>query len=185
MSCHKWIIGARPAWPQSALAVRAPGNTLGVLALLLCLVATSLVGCATFEIETPDEMVAVEESNREYVAMTHDGVVLRVLVHSQGEGVNDVPRAGHDFWVESVRERMRTRGGYALLEEREVQSVDGHRGTRMEFGRDQDGVPYQYWMVLFVTEDNIHVIDAGGRQDRLEGARDALERALSSYEVKR
>lgn len=152
--------------------------------LLVALAATLWMGCATFEIETPEQMVAVEESNREYVAMTHDGIVLRALVHAQGEAPGDVPSAGHDFWVEATRERMRTRGGYALLEEREVQSADGHQGTRLEFGRDQDGQPYHYWVTLFVTEENIHVLDAGGRQDRFEGVQDTIEAALSSYRVK-
>ena len=145
-----------------------------------------LTGCAAaFDIDTPTEMVAVEHSKSEYVAMTHDGVVLRALVHSQGDGRRDVPRAAHEFWVESMRERMRTRGGYALLEEKEVESANGHRGTRLEFGRDHDGVPYRYWLVLFVTEDNLHVIDAGGRQDRFDKASKAIDGAIESYRVQK
>jgi hypothetical protein len=155
------------------------------LAAILLMGAAQLVGCSTFDIETPDEMVAVEKSNHEYVAMTHDGVVVRVLVHEQGDSDTEVGVAGHDFWVESVRERMRTRGGYALLDESEVKSANGHRGTRLEFGRDQDGTAYLYWMTVFVTDDHVHILDAGGRKDRFEGAKDAVARALASYEVKK
>ena len=154
------------------------------LAAALLTACVALTACAgPYSIETPPQMVALEEDSRDYVAMTHDGVVLRARVLSQGQGRYDVPRAEHDFWVEATRERMRTAGGYALLDEKEVQSADGHRGTRLEFGRDHNGRPYHYWMILFVTEDNIHVIDAGGAEERFEGARDAVEAALSSYEV--
>jgi hypothetical protein len=152
--------------------------------IVLVVATTQLVGCATFEIETPPDMVAVEKSDQAYVAMTHDGIVLRALVHEQGNTDDGVGLAGHDFWVESVRERMRTRGGYALLEEREVESANGHRGTRMEFGRDQEGTPYLYSLTIFVTDEYVHVLDAGGRKDRMEGARDAVEKALASYVVK-
>lgn len=156
-----------------------------LVAALVLAASTQLLGCAAFDIETPDEMVAIEKTNYEYVAMTHDGVVLRALVHKQGDSARDVGVAGHEFWVESVRERMRTRGGYALLEEREVRDVEGHRGTLLEFGRDQEGTPYRYWLTIFVTEDHVHIIDAGGLEDRFDGARDAIEQALASYEVKK
>ena len=150
----------------------------------LLVVASWLAGCGTFDVDTPDQMVAVEKSDREYVAMTHDGVVVRALVHEQGDPDEGVGVAGHDFWVESVRERMRTRGGYALLEEKEVRSANGHHGTRLEFGRDQEGTTYLYWLTIFVTEENIHIVDAGGPKDRFEAAQEAVERALSTYEVK-
>ncbi len=156
----------------------------GLLCAALLMLASLLVGCETFDVDTPDDMVAVEKGDREYVAMTHDGIVVRALVHEQGDPDDGVGVAGHDFWVESVRERMRTRGGYALLDEEEVQSANGHRGTRMEFGRDQEGTTYLYWLTIFVTDENVHIVDAGGRKDRFEAAQESVERALSSYEVK-
>jgi hypothetical protein len=164
----------RPLWINYALAS----------ALLAVVATTSLPGCATYEIQTPEDMVAVEKSDQAYVAMTHDGIVLRALVHDQGDPDEGVGVAGHDFWVASVRERMRTRGGYALLEELEVESANGHRGTRMEFGRDQEGTPYLYSLTIFVTEDHVHILDAGGRKVDMDGARDALDKALASYVVK-
>lgn len=158
----------------------------GLLGLVLAVLLVGS-GCASFyEIETPQEMIEVDGHDaRTYVAMTHDGVVLRARVIPQGEGRNVTPRGNHDFWVSAIRERMRTTGGYALLEEKEVESANGWKGTRLEFGRDHQGAPYQYWMTLFVTEDNIHIVDAGGRKARFESAQEAVERALASYEVLR
>lgn len=152
-----------------------------VLAVAIVSSAVGLMGCASFDIETPEEMVVVEKSGNEYVAMTHDGIVLRALVHPR----EDAEGGGHDFWVKSVRERMRTRGGYALLDEYDVESADGHRGTRLEFGRDQDGIPYQYWITLFVTDDAVHVIDTGGRDERFDNVREVVKQAIASYEVRK
>ena len=153
--------------------------------LLLLVVGMLLVvsGCATFEIDTPREMIETDQTDsRNYVAMTHDGVVVRARVIPQGEH-HETPHGDQDFWVDALRERMRTTGGYALIEEKEVESANGHVGTRLEFGRDHQGATYQYWMTLFVTDDNIHVVDAGGRKARFESAQEAVEAALASYEV--
>jgi hypothetical protein len=158
--------------------------TKGMLLLCVALMLMMASGCATFEIDTPREMIETDGTDsRNYVAMTHDGVVLRARVIPQGEGRNETPRGDQDFWVNALRERMRTTGGYALLEEKEVESANGHAGTRLEFGRDHQGAPYQYWMTLFVTDDNIHILDAGGRRARFESAQEAVESALASYEV--
>ncbi len=152
------------------------------VSVVLLMVLVLLTGCETYEIETPQEMIEVTRTNSNYVAMTHDGVVIRGRVIRQGED-SSVPRANQDFWVNATRERMRLSGGYALLDEDSVRSSNGHQGTRMEFGRDQDGRTYRYWVQIFVTEDYIHVLDAGGREERFEKAEGAVERALASYQV--
>lgn len=157
--------------------------SISATVVLLLFSCSLLMGCASFDIETPPQMVVIEKSSDTYVAMTHDGVVLRANVYSQGDSSRDVPRGSQEFWVKSTRERMRTTGGYALLDETAARSADGHEGTRLEFGRDQNGVPYHYWVILFVTDDHIHVIDVGGRQDRFEDAKEAVQQALASYEV--
>lgn len=157
-----------------------------LVAALIC-AAVLISGCQSpFDIETPAQMIEIDgESRLRYLAMTHDGVVLRVRVISQGDGRNDVPQADGDFWANAVRERMRLAGGYALLEEKEVRSANGREGIRLEFGRDQDRQTYRYWLTLFVTDEHIHVIEAGGREDRFQAAEESIEEALSSYRVRR
>ena len=167
------------------MKTHSPHNLWSVLGLI-SMIALVSVACASpsFDIETPAEMVELERDYHRYVAMTHDGVVLRALVYSQGERrSDDAPRAQQQFWADAVRERMRTSGGYALLDEEHVQSADGRSGNRLKFGRDQNGVPYQYWITIFVTDEHIHIIDVGGREDRFERAQEAVEAALSSYRV--
>lgn len=165
--------------------------TLLKRALLGSLLAISLsaMACADFRITTPDQMVEVSKTRNtaaDYVAMTHHGVVMRAQTFEVGESRGaDAPPASLDFWEQAVMERMRTRGGYALLEKSQTQAASGEQGLRLEFGRDQNGAPYRYTVALFVTEKRIHLIEAGGRQDRYEEATEAIDQALESYLIKR
>lgn len=154
--------------------------------VLIILAALTLTACSTFDITTPSNMVAVEKSSREYVAMTPDGVILRSLVHKQGDESNkEVGRASLEFWVESVTERMRTRGGYALLAQSRVTSANGVEGAHLQFGRDQESETYLYNLTIFVTKKNVHVIDAGGEKARFEAVKPSIEAAIKSYNAKR
>lgn len=157
------------------------------LVVVAAMAAIFLTGCPEpFEVETPSSMVELSTSDdRTYVAMTHDNVVVRARVMRQGDDYGDTPQASGEFWTDAIRERMRLNGGYELLEEQQVESDNGHEGTRLEFGRDQEGEPYRYWMTLFVTDHNIHLIEAGGRGDRFESATEDIEELLSSYTVHR
>ncbi len=142
-----------------------------------------------FEVETPSAMIELHTpDDASFVAMTADGVVVRARAIRQGDDddpLAESPRAEHDFWVDAIRQRMRTRAGYALLDEVDVQCAGGTDGTRLEFGRDHEETPYVYWLTLYVTDDTVHVIEAGGRQDRFDDAREAVEMTLDSYRVLR
>lgn len=161
-------------------------------ALALVFLAFSASACATFDLDVPTQMAPVQPTRYrasgegEYAlrAMTPKGVVLAVRVIPQ-EDKRGVPKASHEFWVEAIRQRMRTSGGYALLGEESVADLHGHKGTRLMFGRDQRGATYLYWLTVFVTDENIHLVEAGGRKEPFEEARVIVEQALASYEVKR
>lgn len=187
--------GRRPAWsPGAAWQDRAPDDATSQardpsanFAFILALVALSfaLAGCpSSIAIDTPEQMVTVEDSSRDYVAMTHDGVVLRARLLSQGDGrLDDVPPASLDFWSDAATEKMRTAGGHALIDETTVESADGYTGRQFEFGRDQNGESFRYVLVLFATDDELHIIDAGGEHERLEQVREAVDDAIAGYRV--
>ncbi len=160
------------------------------LPILLVGALILFTGCEydAFEVDTPPEMIEIttDDDHHQFVAMTADGVTVRARALRQGDDRSaETPRAEHDFWVDAVRERMRTRAGYALLDQSDVRSADGTEGTRLEFGRDHEETPYLYWLTLFVTEETVHVIEAGGRKERFDGARDAVEETLDGYRVLR
>ena len=158
-----------------------------MIALLLS-VGFSFAGCAKFAIDTPSAMVELNESsysNYDYRATTPDGVVVGVRVERMKEGSGNTPVGELEFWAESTQLRLRTLGGYALLDESEVTSANGVDGIQLRFGRDQDDSPYTYWVTLFVTTKFIHAIEAGGRRDLFEAAQSDIETAIQSYQVKR
>lgn len=142
---------------------------------------------APFEISTPSGMIELEEaswSDYDWRATTPDGIVLAVRSIPQGDG-REVPQGSLEFWVEALTLRMRAGGGYALLSTEDAQSADGTPGTTLHFGRDQGGDTFAYDVTVFVTERWIHVVEAGGRSDRMDAYATALEQAVAGYRVRR
>ncbi len=156
------------------------------LILLLALVLSGVIGgCAGrhFRLEASDAFVELDpaQQSREgfaYRATTANGAVIGV------REVDNDRHASADFWVEAVRNRIRRAGGYALLSESDVRSADGTAGHQMRFGRDESQHPYDYWITVFVTHDRIYVVEAGGRREHFEPAREAVERAIGSLQLR-
>lgn len=160
---------------------RAP--SLGALLLAGGFIALS--GCAQFAINTPPEMVEVtteRDSLFDYRATSMEGAVLGVRVLDEPAG-EDIESPGQTFWVDSIKRNLRLHKGYALLNEEKIKSANGHAGTLLKFGRDQRGESFLYWIAIYRTDENLHLVDAGGRKERFDKARPSIEKALASYEV--
>lgn len=150
-------------------------KTLYTLALL-CLVS----GCGRpFEVNTARRFVELEEeySGYEYRATTADGVVVgvRAIDIDPDKGEADVA-----FWAEAVEQRMRQIGGYALLENVDVRGAGGRAGKQLRFGRDEGERPYRYWVTLFIDDDYLFLIEAGGAQEAFTRAQRDVERMIKS-----
>jgi hypothetical protein len=130
------------------------------------ILATALltVACGRpFDVKTPREFVELENQDPEYDyrATTPDGVVVAVrAVDAKGRGTVE-------FWEESVKLRMRDVSGYALLGAKEVRSEDGTLGKELRFGHDQNGKPYAYRVTVFVAQNRVFLIEAGGAKDAM------------------
>jgi hypothetical protein len=138
------------------------------------------VGCGPrFDLATPRDFIALdqgEQANRGYAlrATTADGVVIAV------REIENTRHGSQDFWVQAIRNRLRRAGGYALLEEEEITAASGERGHQMRFGRDDNGHPYAYWLTVFVTNDRITLIEAGGRRETFEEQSSAVRDAIAA-----
>jgi len=77
---------------------------------------------------------------------------------------------------------MRTLGGYALLDRRDVKSKSGADGIQLRFGHDEDGEPYLYWVTLFVTESRIFVLEAGGPKEEVQREEARIEWSIANFE---
>jgi hypothetical protein len=147
-----------------------------VAALLL-----NLVGCSGFALRPPEHFVELEEPEWSGFAMravNADGVVLGV------REVSNDPPGTLTFWTDAIRNRLRTVRGYALVEERPVKAASGHTGHQMLLGRDEGSQTYDYWVTVFVTDDEVLVVEAGGRREEFARVQHAVRRAIDGFEIR-
>lgn len=154
--------------------------------LRLALVATTLlssVACGpTFQATTPPGFVELEDEpydDYDYRATSADGLVIAV------RQIEHKPEGEISFWVTAIKNRMRERGGYALLEEVEVKSADGVAGTQLRFGHDEaSGKPHLYYLSVFVTPDFIYLMEAGGTKDLMTANEAKVQQAVASFRTR-
>jgi hypothetical protein len=123
-----------------------------------------LAGCGRpFVPATPPGFVDLGDryGRNEYRATTADGVVIGIRAFD-----ND-PKGEASFWSRTLERRMREMAGYALLDKRDVATASGLKGVQMRFGHDEGKTPYVYTLALFVTDDKVFVIEAGGSKDEV------------------
>ncbi|TVR03523.1 MAG: hypothetical protein EA398_04740 [Deltaproteobacteria bacterium] len=156
---------------------------LSALLLLVLLPA----GCAPFQIDTPDEMVALQEPRRSayaYRATSVDGVVLGVRTVRAGDN-QATPLADLAFWSDAIATMLRDERGYALLDTADIRSADGTPGRALHFGREHDGRQFRYDLHLYVGRRYIHILEVGGLDETLDARREAVDEALSGYRIRR
>ena len=143
----------------------------------LVLLGLLLGGCSTFKAKTPPGSVELEdhEARYDYRATTPDGVVLAV------RALPNEPRGDESFWSQAIEGRLRHRGGYALLDSRSVKSADGVAGKQLRFGHDEGARPHLYYLTLFVTEDHIFLVEAGGAKDLVERETAKIDAFVSGF----
>lgn len=148
---------------------------------LLAALLLSLAGCAGFSITPPEHFVVLDEPDWSGFAMravNADGVVLGV------REIDNDPRGTLTFWTDAIRNRLRTVRGYTLLEERPVKAASGHTGHQMLLGRDEGSQTYDYWVTVFVTDDEVLVVEAGGRREEFARVQQDLRRAIDGFVVR-
>lgn len=140
--------------------------------LSLALSLGALAGCGrSFVAATPPGFVDLGDryGKDEYRATTADGVVLGVRAMP-----ND-PKGERAFWTRAIENQMRELGGYALLGRRDVKNRSGMVGEQLRFGHDDHGQPALYYLTIFVTDDRIYLVEAGGPKAQVERFEPQLE----------
>lgn len=136
-----------------------------------------LASCAPL-LTTPDGFVKLDEHGvYDYRATTADGLVIAA------RQIDHDPEGSMAFWVRAVENEMRNRGGYALLERREVKTKKGLAGTQLRFGHDQGQEPHLYSVAIFVTEDDLFLVEIGGKKALIDQHQAQLEAALQSLDA--
>jgi hypothetical protein len=92
------------------------------------------------------------------------------------------PRANLDFWKDAVDARVR-RQGYTPEGQASVKSADGCDGRQLRYVRVEDQRTYRYWLTLFVVDDRVVVVEAGGDRENFDPAQTLVEKAVLSAHV--
>lgn len=137
-------------------------------------------GCgAAFTMNPPDDYLELESdySGYSYRATSAEGVRLAVReMDNDGHG-------SRPFWEQAVRNQLRFNGGYAITEEVEVHAASGHVGRLYRCGKDDSSRTYDYWVALFVTDDHVFVVEAGGLRAQFEPDRADLDAAIAGFRI--
>lgn len=145
------------------------------LALAVALVV-GMSGCTPL-LTTPDGFVQLEERTRyDYRATTADGLVIAA------RKIDHDPKGSIEFWVQAIENEMRNRGGYALLGKTQVKTARGLSGTQLRFGHDQGREPHLYYVVIFVTDGDVYLLEAGGTKVLVEKHAIQIDAAFQSLQ---
>ena len=155
-------------------------RTRWLMALIASLALAGLAGCGSgFYVAAPPGFVQLEDQEPDYAfrAASADGVViaLRKIEHR--------PKADLTFWVKAIQNRLRDRGGYALLSARDVTTKQGLKGKRLTFGHDQNGVEMKYEVTIFVTDDYLYLLEFGGTAQQLARQAARLDWVIENFQL--
>jgi len=148
---------------------------------LAALVTVALAsGCGPgVRIETPPGFATLEKQT-EYVyrSASADGVVIAVRREK------NEPKGNLDFWSDALDRRLRNNRYNPDGKPVDLHAASGQPGRKMRYTREDQGRKYRFWAAVFVTEDKVWVIEAGGDEERFTGkTADAITRAMESIVI--
>ncbi len=149
--------------------------------LALVLAGLGLAACGRpFEAATPEGFVDLgderyDQTNHEYRATTADGVVLGTRAFE-----ND-PAVDLSLAVRALENRVRVGQGYALIEKKDVAARDGTKGVEMKFGHDEPSGTHLYYVTVFVTEDWVYLLEAGGKKELVDKAQASIDWSIKNF----
>ena len=145
--------------------------------LLLATTLTAGTGCRGFDIQTPDGFAELDDQERyDYRATNAEGVVLGVRKKD-----ND-PTGDLSFWAGALDAHLR-RQGYEAVDTKPIESADGIDGRQLRFERQHNGRAHAFWVTVFVTEDAVVTVEAGGDEAFFKEKEKAIVAAIRSIAV--
>ncbi len=151
---------------------------------LLVAAVTAIVPLATgcgpsVHAEVPSGF-AIIESGEDYAfrAANADGVVLGV------RSEENKPQGDLDFWSQTLAKRLEKRGYAMEGNARQVESREGTKGVLRTFTTSSGGRAHIYWLGVYVTDDDVFVVEATGDADAIDPAmRGRIESSIASVDL--
>jgi hypothetical protein len=130
-------------------------------------------------LKTPPGFAVLEEQKEyAYRATSAEGVVIGVRTEK------NEPKGNLEFWSEALDRQLRMSGYAPEADGADVRAAGGLSGRELRYVRKQSGRPHRLWIAVFVTDDRVWVVEAGGDADRFkEKQRKAIQKAIESIGV--
>jgi hypothetical protein len=139
-----------------------------------CTLLAVSTGCTSW-LDTPSGFAELDDSAYDYRATNADGVVIAVR-----ELDND-PEADLEFWAGAIDAKLRRQ--YTAESVEPVRTRAGMEGVQVRYVTSRNGRAHRYWTTLFVTEDDVYLIEAAGDAELFDAQVDEVEQAISSFEI--
>jgi len=101
-------------------------------------------------------------------------------------GVRQFENEGHgsqSFWEQAIKNQLQFHAGYAITEESEIRARTGQRGRLFHCGKDESSQTYDYWIAVFVADESVYVVEAGGLRAQFEPDQADLRTAFESLSI--
>lgn len=150
---------------------------LSARSIVAALMLSSAAACTPFHLRTPDGFARVSDPqpSYDYRALSAYGVAVAVRAIPNREHASIV------FWSEAVDRRLQRGGTYRPAGQGDLRTENGQVGKSFRYttGDPQNGGTY--WVTVFVTNDWVYLVEAGGASSSFARAQPEVERALRSF----
>jgi hypothetical protein len=135
------------------------------IVLAAFLTGTFAAGCGPgARLDTPPGFATLDKQ-KEYVyrSTSAEGVVIAI------RGEKNDPKGNLDFWADAIDRQLRNNRYKLDGKPSDVRSRSGQSGRQTRYTREDGGRSYRFWATVFVTDDKVWVVEAGGDQERFTG----------------
>lgn len=145
--------------------------------LLVSLLAASLAGCATTQLQTPSGFAA-HDSGEGYDLRVSDGEGVVLAVRTE----KNRPQGDLKYWTSALDSQLR-KSGYEARDAKDVKSADGHAGKQVRYVLHAEGRDLVFWLSVFVTGRHVVIVEAGGDGAFFAPKAELVSGAIATLEV--
>lgn len=148
------------------------------LHIIIALFFFSFTSCGpSYVMDPPDEFAHFHKDKRFLKYISSDGV--RVKVSS----LKNEPSGDVTMWQNAIQKYLSIKG-YHLAEKKEIATSENLKGVYTEYLYSYNAEPYVYGIALFVKDEYIFLIEAGGPKQKYLAHRDRMLKAVNTFKVK-
>ncbi|MCX7680250.1 MAG: hypothetical protein N2316_13680 [Spirochaetes bacterium] len=136
-----------------------------------------LMGCGpSFVMNPPEGFAHYHKEKRFLKYISSEGVRVKVSYHE------NVQKGNVEMWQKAI-ENFLLRGGYHHLYKNEITAQKNTKGIYAEYRISYNAQPFIYAVAIFVRDQNVYLIEAGGLEKSFIAQRTKIITAIQSFEL--